>query len=153
MQMHSYVWNRSGSLMFVLDSSFPARTELGDLLWSKLGLLGDFCPFLDWQAGSKQKLFSCWHSNHFHFTYKWLLFSILFHNYFNLIFLYLTMLYLILYTCRWTLESIGSLDPRKSALEDDFEEEEEKEEEEEHNAELENGTHEKVLLLLFYEVF
>ncbi|KAE9446630.1 hypothetical protein C3L33_21472, partial [Rhododendron williamsianum] len=51
----------------------------------------------------------------------------------------------------WTLESIGSLDPRKSALEDDFEEEEEKEEEEEHNAELENGTHEKVLLLLFYE--
>ncbi|KAI8531630.1 hypothetical protein RHMOL_Rhmol11G0151700 [Rhododendron molle] len=44
---------------------------------------------------------------------------------------------------RWTLESIGSLDPRKSALEDDFEEEEEKEEEEEHNAELENGTHEK----------
>lgn len=63
------------------------------------------------------------------------------------------MLYLILYTCRWTLESIGSLDPRKSALEDDFEEEEEKEEEEEHNAELENATHEKVLLLLFYEFF
>jgi pre-mRNA-splicing factor 38A len=44
---------------------------------------------------------------------------------------------------RWTLESIGSLEPRKSALEDDFEEEEEKEEEEEQNAVLENGTHEK----------
>ncbi|GMH10437.1 hypothetical protein Nepgr_012278 [Nepenthes gracilis] len=29
---------------------------------------------------------------------------------------------------RWTLESVGALDPRRSALEDDFEEEEEKEE-------------------------
>ncbi|EOY26044.1 hypothetical protein QUC31_011906 [Theobroma cacao] len=31
---------------------------------------------------------------------------------------------------RWTLESLGALDPRKSVLEDDFEEEEEKEENE-----------------------
>ncbi|KAL6964691.1 hypothetical protein U1Q18_035749 [Sarracenia purpurea var. burkii] len=44
---------------------------------------------------------------------------------------------------RWTLESIGSLEPRKSALEDDFEEEEEKEEEDERNTELDNGAHEK----------
>ncbi|KAL7120061.1 hypothetical protein ACP275_02G099800 [Erythranthe tilingii] len=32
---------------------------------------------------------------------------------------------------RWTLEAIGSLEPRRSALEDDFEEEEEKDEEDE----------------------
>lgn len=30
---------------------------------------------------------------------------------------------------RWTLESTGKLEPRRSALEDDFEEEEEKEDE------------------------
>lgn len=33
--------------------------------------------------------------------------------------------------CRWTLESSGQLEPRRSALEDDFEEEDEKEEEDE----------------------
>ena len=32
------------------------------------------------------------------------------------------------FPCRWHLESIGELEPRISALEDDFEEEEEKEE-------------------------
>jgi hypothetical protein len=35
--------------------------------------------------------------------------------------------------CRWTLETAGTLDPRISALEDDFEEEEEEEEEEDAN--------------------
>ncbi|KAL7239537.1 hypothetical protein ACSBR2_005433 [Camellia fascicularis] len=44
---------------------------------------------------------------------------------------------------RWTLESIGSLDLRKSALEDDFEEEEEKDEEDELNADLDAGAHER----------
>ncbi|CAL5397267.1 unnamed protein product [Camellia sinensis] len=43
----------------------------------------------------------------------------------------------------WTLESIGSLDLRKSALEDDFEEEEEKDEEDELNADLDAGAHER----------
>jgi hypothetical protein len=33
-----------------------------------------------------------------------------------------------LYAYRWTLESLGSLEPRQSALEDGFEVEEEKEE-------------------------
>lgn len=31
---------------------------------------------------------------------------------------------------RWNLEALGSLEPRRSALEDDFEEEEEKDEDE-----------------------
>ncbi|KAL7205331.1 hypothetical protein ACSBR2_018308 [Camellia fascicularis] len=44
---------------------------------------------------------------------------------------------------RWTLESLGSLDPRISALEEDFEEEEEKEEEDELNDVLDTGAHEK----------
>ncbi|CAL5400511.1 unnamed protein product [Camellia sinensis] len=44
---------------------------------------------------------------------------------------------------KWTLESIGSLDLRKSALEDDFEEEEEKDEEDELNADLDAGAHER----------
>uniref|UniRef100_A0A0A0LFY3 Pre-mRNA-splicing factor 38 n=1 Tax=Cucumis sativus TaxID=3659 RepID=A0A0A0LFY3_CUCSA len=44
---------------------------------------------------------------------------------------------------RWTLESAGSLPPRKSALEDDFEEEEEKEEAEPINDSLEDDIHEK----------
>nr|DAD33211.1 TPA_asm: hypothetical protein HUJ06_012062 [Nelumbo nucifera] len=44
---------------------------------------------------------------------------------------------------RWTLESIGRLELRRSALEDDFEEEEEKEEDEQVMAELEAGAHEK----------
>ncbi|CAK9148675.1 unnamed protein product, partial [Ilex paraguariensis] len=42
----------------------------------------------------------------------------------------------------WTLEAIGSLEPRLSALEDDFEEEEEKEEDDQ-MAGLEDGGHEK----------
>jgi len=32
--------------------------------------------------------------------------------------------------CRWTLESLGALEPRQSALEEDFEEEEENEDNE-----------------------
>lgn len=32
------------------------------------------------------------------------------------------------FIARWTLEAIGNLEPRRSALEDDFEEEEEKDE-------------------------
>jgi hypothetical protein len=36
--------------------------------------------------------------------------------------------------CRWTLETAGTLDPRISALEDDFEEEEEEEEEDANGA-------------------
>ncbi|CAN1219769.1 Pre-mRNA-splicing factor 38 [Linum perenne] len=43
---------------------------------------------------------------------------------------------------RWTLESLGILEPRKSVLEDDFEEEEEKEENEQMDV-LENGVDEK----------
>lgn len=45
-------------------------------------------------------------------------------------------------TNRWTLETTGVLEPRKSVLDEDFEEEEEKEEEEQ--AALEDDTHEKV---------
>ncbi|KAM7474190.1 hypothetical protein LguiB_021433 [Lonicera macranthoides] len=41
---------------------------------------------------------------------------------------------------RWTIEAIGTLEPRKSALEDDFEEEEEKEEDDQLMAGLENGS-------------
>ncbi|KAK4803304.1 hypothetical protein SAY86_001507 [Trapa natans] len=44
---------------------------------------------------------------------------------------------------RWTLESLGSLDPRKSALEDDFEEEEEKEENEQLAEDLDDGAEKK----------
>lgn len=44
---------------------------------------------------------------------------------------------------RWTLESIGTLELRRSALEDDFEEEEDKEEEDQPMEDVENGTHEK----------
>ncbi|KAK4748799.1 hypothetical protein SAY87_015385 [Trapa incisa] len=44
---------------------------------------------------------------------------------------------------RWTLESFGSLDPRKSALEDDFEEEEEKEENEQLAEDLDDGAEKK----------
>ncbi|KAF4389809.1 hypothetical protein F8388_009942 [Cannabis sativa] len=47
---------------------------------------------------------------------------------------------------RWTLESLGSLEPRKSALEEDFEEEEEKEDNEQlddDDDELEDEGHEK----------
>lgn len=43
----------------------------------------------------------------------------------HLIFCYI---YPLLCDGRWTLESISTLEPRRSALEDDFEEEEEKEE-------------------------
>lgn len=49
------------------------------------------------------------------------------------------------YTNRWTLESIGSLEPRQSVLEDDFEEEEEKEENDQLDG-LEDGAREKVLI-------
>lgn len=45
---------------------------------------------------------------------------------------------------RWNLESIGALEPRKSALEDDYEEEEEKEENEQLDDGLEDEPHEKV---------
>nr|CAN79776.1 hypothetical protein VITISV_013614 [Vitis vinifera] len=44
---------------------------------------------------------------------------------------------------RWTLESLGTLEPRRSALEDDFEEEEEKEEDDQLMDELDAGAHEK----------
>ncbi|THU59057.1 hypothetical protein C4D60_Mb03t20970 [Musa balbisiana] len=44
---------------------------------------------------------------------------------------------------RWTLEACGLLEPRRSALEDDFEEEEEKEEEEQAMDSVEDDTHEK----------
>lgn len=56
-------------------------------------------------------------------------------------------LFLFFFTCltfyRWTLESIGSLEPRQSVLEDDFEEEEEKEENEQLDG-VEDGAQEKV---------
>lgn len=46
---------------------------------------------------------------------------------------------------RWTLESNGALEPRRSALEEDFEEEEEKEENEQPVDDgLEDGAYEKV---------
>lgn len=50
---------------------------------------------------------------------------------------------------RWTLESNGALEPRRSALEEDFEEEEEKEENEQPGDDgLEDGAYEKVCSLL-----
>lgn len=50
---------------------------------------------------------------------------------------------------RWTLESLGSLEPRRSALEEDFEEEEEKEDNEQPvDDELEDRAYEKVLSFL-----
>jgi hypothetical protein len=50
--------------------------------------------------------------------------------------------------CRWTLESLGALEPRQSALEEDFEEEEENEDNEQPADELEDKAHEKVLSFL-----
>lgn len=47
-------------------------------------------------------------------------------------------------TFRWTIEAIGSLELRKSALEDDFEEEEEKDEDDQLMAGLEVEDHDKV---------
>ncbi|KAF5180778.1 Pre-mrna-splicing factor 38a [Thalictrum thalictroides] len=44
---------------------------------------------------------------------------------------------------RWTLESIGKLEPRKSALEDDFEEEEDKEEDDQIMVDAEEDGHKK----------
>lgn len=44
---------------------------------------------------------------------------------------------------RWTIEAIGTLEPRRSALEDDFEEEEEKDEDEQLTNGLDAGEHEK----------
>lgn len=49
-----------------------------------------------------------------------------------------------LFLNRWNLESLGSLDPRRSALEDDFEEEEEKEENEQLADDLDDGADKKV---------
>lgn len=43
---------------------------------------------------------------------------------------------------RWTLESLGLLEPRKSALEEDFEEEEEKEENDQLNG-MDDEGHDK----------
>lgn len=45
---------------------------------------------------------------------------------------------------RWTLESLGSLEPRRSALEEDFEEEEEKEDNDQPVDEIEDRAYEKV---------
>lgn len=50
---------------------------------------------------------------------------------------------------RWTLESLGTLEPRKSALEEDFEEEEDKEENDQLDDEMEDVANEKVKLSLF----
>lgn len=46
--------------------------------------------------------------------------------------------------CRWTLEGLGSLEPRRSALEDDFEEEEEKEEDDQLADGLDSAADDKV---------
>lgn len=48
------------------------------------------------------------------------------------------------HSSRWTLEGSGTLEPRRSALEDDFEEEEEKEEEEPAAGAVEQAEYEKV---------
>lgn len=50
---------------------------------------------------------------------------------------------------RWTLESLGTLEPRKSALEEDFEEEEDKEENDQLDDEMEDVANEKVSLSSF----
>lgn len=47
-------------------------------------------------------------------------------------------------THRWTLEQLGSLELRRSALEDDFEEEEEKDEDEQLADGLDSGGNDKV---------
>lgn len=52
---------------------------------------------------------------------------------------------------RWTLESLGSLEPRKSALEEDFEEEEDKEENEQLDDEIEDEAHEKVSMSFLFK--
>lgn len=52
---------------------------------------------------------------------------------------------------RWTLESLGALDARKSVLEDDFEEEEEKDENEQDALE-EEVVHEKVCSTIFLTI-
>ncbi|KAK6911615.1 Pre-mRNA-splicing factor 38, C-terminal [Dillenia turbinata] len=44
---------------------------------------------------------------------------------------------------RWTLETLGTLEPRRSALEDDFEEEEEKDEDDQIMDDVDNGAYEK----------
>lgn len=49
---------------------------------------------------------------------------------------------------RWTLESLGTLELRKSALEEDFEEEEDKEENDQLDDGIEDGANEKVGLSL-----
>lgn len=52
-------------------------------------------------------------------------------------------LYFCLLAYRLTIEAIGALEPRKSALEDDFEEEEEKDEDDQ-PMDIDVGGHEKV---------
>lgn len=56
--------------------------------------------------------------------------------------------HLLLFFFRWTLESLAQLEPRRSALEDDFEEEEEKDEDEQLTTGLDDG-HDKVCVLVF----
>ena len=51
---------------------------------------------------------------------------------------------------RWTLEASGILEPRRSALEEDFEEEEEKEEDEQAMDAYEADAHEKVNISVFF---
>lgn len=48
-----------------------------------------------------------------------------------------------------TLEAIGTLEPRRSALEDDFEEEEEKDEDDQLADGLDSGGHDKVQFLIY----
>lgn len=47
-----------------------------------------------------------------------------------------------------TLEAIDTLEPRRSALEDDFEEEEDKDEDDQLATGLDSGSHDKVQLML-----
>lgn len=54
---------------------------------------------------------------------------------------------------RWTIEAIGTLEPRRSALEDDFEEEEEKDEDEQLLNGLDADEHEKVCHLNYSKMF
>ena len=74
----------------------------------------------------------------------------MFESIFNVFFLSFFCFYF--YFCifiRWNLESNGTLEPRKSALEEDFEEEEEKEEMEQLDDGVEDDAHEKVYIHVF----
>lgn len=57
--------------------------------------------------------------------------------------------HLLFFFFRWTLESLAQLEPRRSALEDDFEEEEEKDEDEQLTTGLDDG-HDKVCVLVLW---